>query len=144
MADFSIVRLSPTADIPPFDCGNEDINDFLANDAVDYQDCLLAVITKRPHNPQDLLRCLTGSVDHFRHALACSPVKIHFCVADIFKRLAFQLQKGIIDGNGSVFYAFQKISGLIVHDLEIPFYDLIIKKVSDFPSEKTHTSRHTA
>ena len=43
MADFSIVRLSPTADIPPFDCGNEDINDFLANDAVDYQEGLLAV-----------------------------------------------------------------------------------------------------
>jgi hypothetical protein len=43
MADFSIVRLSPTADIHPFDCGNEDINDFLANDAVDYQDGFLAV-----------------------------------------------------------------------------------------------------
>jgi GNAT superfamily N-acetyltransferase len=43
MAGFCIVRLSPTADIPPFDCGNEDINDFLANDAVDYQDGLLAV-----------------------------------------------------------------------------------------------------
>ena len=55
MADFSIVRLSPTADIPPFDCGNEDINDFLANDAVDYQEGLLAVTYLVMSNQRNLI-----------------------------------------------------------------------------------------
>lgn len=43
MVDFNIVRLSRSHQLLPFDCGNQDINDFLNDDAFDYQDGLLAV-----------------------------------------------------------------------------------------------------
>ena len=41
--DFDIIRLKEGLTLPPFDCGNADINDFLTDDALDYQDGLLAV-----------------------------------------------------------------------------------------------------
>lgn len=43
MMDFEIKRLSNDSVIDGFDCGNEDINRFLDEDAMDYQDGLLAV-----------------------------------------------------------------------------------------------------
>ena len=56
MVEFDIIRLSPSAPTTPFDCGNQDINDFLAEDARDYQDGLLAVtylVVNKTH--QDIL-----------------------------------------------------------------------------------------
>jgi GNAT superfamily N-acetyltransferase len=41
--DFVIARLDADAGIAPFDCGDADLNDFLANDARDYQKERLAV-----------------------------------------------------------------------------------------------------
>lgn len=43
MVEFDIIRLSASAPNSPFDCGNQDINDFLVEDAYDYQEGLLAV-----------------------------------------------------------------------------------------------------
>ncbi len=36
-------RLTVDAELKPFDCGNQDINDFFLNDAKSYQSKLLAV-----------------------------------------------------------------------------------------------------
>ena len=38
-----IVRLTHDYAVKPFDCGNDDLNDFLMNDAKAYADHLLAV-----------------------------------------------------------------------------------------------------
>ena len=38
MADYSLVRLSRKYDVSQFDCGIEDLNDFLKNDACKNQD----------------------------------------------------------------------------------------------------------
>lgn len=43
MIDFDIVRLTKDHNVLAFDCGNKDINDFLMEDAYDYQEGLLAV-----------------------------------------------------------------------------------------------------
>jgi GNAT superfamily N-acetyltransferase len=43
ISDFVIARLEPDAGIAPFDCGDADLNDFLANDAGSYQKERLAV-----------------------------------------------------------------------------------------------------
>lgn len=43
MVDFEITRLTPQHDIAHFDCGNVDINEFLTDDSLDYQEGLLAV-----------------------------------------------------------------------------------------------------
>ena len=43
MIDFDIVRLTKDHKVLAFDCGNKDINDFLLEDAYDYQEGLLAV-----------------------------------------------------------------------------------------------------
>lgn len=37
-----IVRLTQDYNMPPFDCGDEDLNDFLLNEAKDYQEKKLA------------------------------------------------------------------------------------------------------
>ena len=42
-SDFRIVRLSSEINVTDFDCGDEDLNDFLLNDANHYQSELLAV-----------------------------------------------------------------------------------------------------
>ncbi len=38
-----VVRLSPDYEFKPFDCGNDDLNEFLFNDSKDYLKALLAV-----------------------------------------------------------------------------------------------------
>lgn len=43
MIDFEIKRLTPECEISHFDCGNSDINEFLTDDSLDYQEGLLAV-----------------------------------------------------------------------------------------------------
>ena len=43
LLDFRIIRLEPTIDLSNFDCGDEDLNDFLISDALNYQGELLAV-----------------------------------------------------------------------------------------------------
>jgi GNAT superfamily N-acetyltransferase len=43
ITNFVVARLAPDADIAPFDCGDDDLNDFLANDAAIYQKERLAV-----------------------------------------------------------------------------------------------------
>jgi hypothetical protein len=43
LLDFRIIRLEPTIDLSNFDCGDEDLNDFLISDALNYQAELLAV-----------------------------------------------------------------------------------------------------
>lgn len=43
MIDFDIVRLTKDHNVLAFDCGNKDINDFLMEDAYEYQEGLLAV-----------------------------------------------------------------------------------------------------
>jgi GNAT superfamily N-acetyltransferase len=43
ITDFVIARLDPDVGIAPFDCGDTDLNDFLANDAAIYQKERLAV-----------------------------------------------------------------------------------------------------
>lgn len=43
MVDFEIKRLSPDYEISHFECGNSDINEFLTDDSLDYQEGLLAV-----------------------------------------------------------------------------------------------------
>ena len=43
MQEFKVIRLPEDYKVPPFDCGNPDINDFLIDDAHDYQEGLLAV-----------------------------------------------------------------------------------------------------
>jgi len=52
MTDFKVTRLEASYQIPPFDCGVEDINAFLAEDAKDYQEGLFAVtyIATNPDN----------------------------------------------------------------------------------------------
>jgi GNAT superfamily N-acetyltransferase len=40
---FEVIRLEPDTIIVPFDCGDKDLNDFLANDAIVYQKERLAV-----------------------------------------------------------------------------------------------------
>lgn len=42
MIDFDIVRLTKYHNFLAFDCGNKDINDFLLEDAYDYQEGLLS------------------------------------------------------------------------------------------------------
>lgn len=41
--NYEIVRLKPDTELKGFDCGNEDINNFLVEDSIDYQNGLLAV-----------------------------------------------------------------------------------------------------
>lgn len=43
LLDFRIMWLEPTIDLSNFDCGDEDLNDFLISDALNYQAELLAV-----------------------------------------------------------------------------------------------------
>jgi len=52
MVDFKVTRLEPEYQLPPFDCGVEDINAFLVEDAKDYQEGLFAVtyIATNPNN----------------------------------------------------------------------------------------------
>ncbi|MBI3032574.1 GNAT family N-acetyltransferase [Candidatus Woesearchaeota archaeon] len=53
--DFSqvkAVRLSRLFDLSKFDCGDQDINDFLKNDAITYQDNKLATTTIFVYNEQ--------------------------------------------------------------------------------------------
>ena len=54
---YSLTLLASDTTIPAFDCGNADINDFLAEDAKDYLDGLLAVTY--------LLRCDERIVGYF-------------------------------------------------------------------------------
>ena len=42
-SDITFLRLSREHSITTFDCGNDDLNAFLLNDAMDYQDNLIAV-----------------------------------------------------------------------------------------------------
>lgn len=42
-AEYNIIRLTPDHNILPFDCGDSDLNDFLINEAKNYQEQLLAV-----------------------------------------------------------------------------------------------------
>jgi len=43
LADFRIARLNGEFDFSYFDCGDDDLNDFLISDAINYQNQLLAV-----------------------------------------------------------------------------------------------------
>jgi GNAT superfamily N-acetyltransferase len=43
LSDFRIIRLQPDTDILPFDCGDDDLNDFLLNEAKNYLNQLIAV-----------------------------------------------------------------------------------------------------
>ena len=43
LSDFKFERLSATSDLNGFNCGDEDLNDFLVSDAINYQTELLAV-----------------------------------------------------------------------------------------------------
>lgn len=43
LTDFSLVRLSPITELKPFDCGDEDLNEFFHQDSQNYRKELLAV-----------------------------------------------------------------------------------------------------
>lgn len=43
LTDFSIIRLRQDYDIKPFDCGDDDLNDFLLNESKNYLGQLIAV-----------------------------------------------------------------------------------------------------
>lgn len=43
LSNFRLIRLTSDYAIKPFDCGDADLNDFLFNDAINYQNELLAV-----------------------------------------------------------------------------------------------------
>lgn len=55
MVDFEIVRLKGKEQILPFDCGNQDINDFLTEDALDYQGGLMAVTYLAVNKERDVI-----------------------------------------------------------------------------------------
>lgn len=74
MIDFDIVRLTKDHNVLAFDCGNKDINDFLLEDAYDYQEGLLTVTylaVNKSHD--DVLSYRTGcrflTVDAHRDAV---------------------------------------------------------------------------
>ena len=50
--DVRIVRLRPEQELAAFDCGNEDLNDFLLKDSKDYQKSLIAVTYLVKHNEE--------------------------------------------------------------------------------------------
>ena len=52
LEDVRIVRLSTEQELSDFDCGNEDLNDFLLNDAKDYQNSLIAVTYLVKHDEE--------------------------------------------------------------------------------------------
>lgn len=41
--NFELIRVEGGMEIPPFDCGDDDLNDYLANDVFDYRKKLLSV-----------------------------------------------------------------------------------------------------
>lgn len=43
LSEYDFMRLSPNTDLHDFDCGNEDLNDFIKNDALLHQNELIAV-----------------------------------------------------------------------------------------------------
>jgi len=63
--DFTLIRLEPTSPRPPFDCGDDDLNEFYSNDSKNYGKELLAVTYIAEHN-EDVLAYFSLSNDSIR------------------------------------------------------------------------------
>ena len=61
LSDFKLHKLDVNVQIANFDCGDEDLNDFITNDAIHYSTKLLAVTYLLVHegNIAAFLVCLT-------------------------------------------------------------------------------------
>ena len=60
------------------------------------QDAFLPVIDHRLHDPDDLRRCFSRTIDHLGCALQDTSVRIHFRISEVIKRRGLQLQESFL------------------------------------------------
>ena len=60
------------------------------------QDAFLPVIDHRLHDPDNLRRCFSRTIDHLGSALQDTSVRIHFRISEVIKRRGLQLQESFL------------------------------------------------